>query len=490
MATDDEEIFEELKIILFTDSAVAGEAAGLAMGLVMLGTANSKAITEMLQYAQETQHEKIIRGLAIGIALIMYGAEDDADDLIERLASDKDPILRYGAMFTIALAYAGTANNKAIRKLLHVAVSDVNDDVRRASVISLGFLLFKTPEQCPRLVELLAESYNPHVRYGATLALGISCAGTGLPEAIAMLEPLTTDRTDFVRQGAMIALSMVLIQHNEQMAPKVAKFRKLFEKVVSEKHEDALCKFGAILAQGIIDAGGRNVTISLKSRAGNPRMGAIVGMVVFLQFWYWYPLVNMISLAFTPTAVIGLNKNLKMPNLEFVSNIKPSAFAYPPLTPPPTNEKVEKVSTAVLSTTAKAKARREKKDRKSDMAVDRLESSASTTATNMEVDEKPKEKAAQPKKEKEPKFEILANPARVLTQQLKYLSLKKDSRYSTIKKEDLFGILLLHDSQPDQEESIITSTAPTAESKAVSTPAADEADEPAPPQPFEYPFTA
>jgi hypothetical protein len=30
------------------------------------------------------------------------------------------------------------------------------------------------------MVQLLAESYNPHVRYGATLALGIACAGTGL----------------------------------------------------------------------------------------------------------------------------------------------------------------------------------------------------------------------------------------------------------------------------------------------------------------------
>ena len=63
--------------------------------------------------------------------------------------------------------------------MLHFAVSDVNDDVRRAAVTALGFLLFKTPDQVPRLVQLLSESYNPHVRYGATLALGISCAGTG-----------------------------------------------------------------------------------------------------------------------------------------------------------------------------------------------------------------------------------------------------------------------------------------------------------------------
>jgi 26S proteasome regulatory subunit N2 len=35
------------------------------MGLIMLGTGDTEALDEMLKYAQETQHEKIIRGLAI-----------------------------------------------------------------------------------------------------------------------------------------------------------------------------------------------------------------------------------------------------------------------------------------------------------------------------------------------------------------------------------------------------------------------------------------
>lgn len=96
----------------------------------------------------------------------------------------QDPLLRYGGIYTIAMAYAGTGKNKAIKQLLHVAVSDVNDDVRRAAVMGLGFILFNDPEQVPRVVQLLSESYNPNVRYGATLALGISCAGTGLMVSI------------------------------------------------------------------------------------------------------------------------------------------------------------------------------------------------------------------------------------------------------------------------------------------------------------------
>jgi HEAT repeat protein len=50
----------------------------------------------------------------------------------------RDPIVRYGGMYAIAMAYCGTADNESIRKLLHVAVSDVSDDVRRAAVTSLG----------------------------------------------------------------------------------------------------------------------------------------------------------------------------------------------------------------------------------------------------------------------------------------------------------------------------------------------------------------
>jgi 26S proteasome regulatory subunit N2 len=169
------------------------------MGLVKLGTACPKAIEEMITHAQDSQHEKIIRGLAISLALTMYGKEDNADGLIEQMVRSKDSIMRYGAMFAIGVAYAGTSNNGAVKKLLHYAVSDVSDDVKRAAMMNLGLLLFRKPEKIPDLVKQLAESYNPHLRYGAAMAVGIGCAGTGLTEALRLLAPLTNDPVDFVR---------------------------------------------------------------------------------------------------------------------------------------------------------------------------------------------------------------------------------------------------------------------------------------------------
>lgn len=120
------------------------------MGLVMLGIP-TKSAAELLNFAHQTQHEKVIRAIGLGLGFTMYGLEEKADTMIESLVGDKDPVLRYGGQYTIGLAYCGTANNNAVRKLLHVAVSDVNDDVRRAAVTCLGFVMFRQPEQVPRL---------------------------------------------------------------------------------------------------------------------------------------------------------------------------------------------------------------------------------------------------------------------------------------------------------------------------------------------------
>lgn len=89
MGSKSAEAFEDLKTVLFMDSAVAGEASGYAMGLIMLGTAASEHVQEMLVYARETQHEKIIRGLAVGVAFIYYGRQEEADVTVKVLLAEK-----------------------------------------------------------------------------------------------------------------------------------------------------------------------------------------------------------------------------------------------------------------------------------------------------------------------------------------------------------------------------------------------------------------
>ncbi|CAF0941552.1 unnamed protein product [Didymodactylos carnosus] len=348
-----------------------------------------------------------------------------------------------------------------------------------------------TPEQFPSVVGLLAESYNPHVRYGAALALGIACAGTGNKEAIAVLEPMLNDAVNYVRQGVLIASALICIQHTEATCPKVKMFREHYMKVISDKHDDVMAKFGAILAHGILDAGGRNVTVSLLTRSGQTDTMSVVGLLVFTQFWYWFPLSLFLSLAFSPTCLVTLNQDLKMPNVDIISNAPPSVFAYPPPLVDKKEEKKEKVETAVLSITAKQKKReQEKKGDKTDepMETDKpaVAATPATTTTAEEDKEKEKEKEKtgekkeEPKKEKEPDSETLHNPTRVMKAQQRVISMPKNARYQPLKDITHGGIILVKDTQASEPEVFVElakAGGPTKE---------EDLPEPEPPEPFEY----
>ena len=251
-----------------------------------------------------------------------------------------------------------------------------------------------------------------------------------------------------------------------------------------------MTKFGCIIAEGIINAGGRNVTIALHAPSGHKRMAAIVGMALFSQYWYWYPLVPMISLAFSPTAVIGLNKDLNMPTASFKSNARPELFAYPPMKEEKKKDAGPAAPTAVLSITDKAKKRalkrtnstggmdvEDKKDTTDDKKEDEKESE-----NDKEFEEEKKEEEKKEEEKKPKDHEILYNPARVTIAQREHISFDQQSRYRPVRPGRITGsgIILLTDATPKEEQVIVQVSIPGV--------AADEpeGDEPEPPSPFEY----
>jgi 26S proteasome regulatory subunit N2 len=186
------------------------------------------------------------------------------------------------------------------------------------------------------------------------MAVGVACAGTGMRAATDLLEPLLGDAVDFVRQGALIASALVLMQQPEakvrspglcrrrSLAPaawvhqlpadgrmhapappdacsslrrvfalsaarlifisicpqrlrpslpsgaaraQVSAFRRRVERVVGDKHEEAMARMGAIMAAGLLDAGGRNATPALRAHSGYFRRTSVVALALFTQYW-------------------------------------------------------------------------------------------------------------------------------------------------------------------------------------------------------------
>jgi 26S proteasome regulatory subunit N2 len=217
-------------------------------------------------------------------------------------------------------------------------------------------------------------------------------------------------------------------------------------------------------------------------------MLGIVGVVVFTQYWYWFPLTHFLSLSMTPTAVIGLDQKTQVPVFKFHCNTRPSLFDYPPEQTAAKDETPEKIKTAVLSTTAQARrraAKKEKQQRRDSMDVDTVtpvtpkignadkmdtDEAGITAAPKDDSDAKDKDAkpvsdaekkdgengtTAEPRKkmEKEKVGYEITNMSRVLPAQLKYLTFP-DPRYQIVKRPT-GGIMVVLDTEPDKERETI-----------------------------------
>nr|XP_023022395.1 26S proteasome non-ATPase regulatory subunit 1-like [Leptinotarsa decemlineata] len=189
MGTHRTDVYDQLKFNLYQDDANTGEAAGIAMGMVMLGSRNNLTIFDMVAYAQESQHEKILRGLAVGISFTMYGRLEEADALIQQLSSDKDPILRRSGMYTIAMAYCGTGHNQAIRKLLHVAYAQESqhEKILRGLAVGISFTMYGRLEEADALIQQLSSDKDPILRRSGMYTIAMAYCGTGHNQAIRKL---------------------------------------------------------------------------------------------------------------------------------------------------------------------------------------------------------------------------------------------------------------------------------------------------------------
>merc|ERR1712115_373960 len=221
---------------------------------------------------------------------------------------------------------------------------------------------------------------------------------------------------------------------------------------------------------------------------GHTNMMAVVGMLVFTQYWYWFPLSHFLSLAFTPSCVIALNSELDMPVLQYRSNAKPSMYAYPPALEEKKKEDKEKVATAVLSITNKQKKKEaEKKKGKDGEEKMDVDEKKEEKKEKMEVDEKKEEEKKEEKKksdEPEPNFEMLSNPARVMKAQLKVISME-DGKYRPMKDLTIGGVIMLDRSTDigvDEKEEIVE---PILVNRGGAS-SDDSEEEPAPPEHFEY----
>jgi 26S proteasome regulatory subunit N2 len=87
-------------------------------------------------------------------------------------------------------------------------------------------------------------------------------------------------------------------------------------------------------------------------------MGACIGTLYFTHYWYWFSSIHFLSLALSPSALIGVDKDLEVPSgFQFQSNSKASLFGYPKMVDRSKEEEVKREQKVQLSTTMKVNKR-------------------------------------------------------------------------------------------------------------------------------------
>ena len=150
--------------------------------------------------------------------------------------------------------------------------------MRRAALINIGFLEIRSPDilfDNLKVLVLLSESYNSHVRFGATMAIGIACAGSGKVKPYKVIEPLFLDPNYLVRQAALIASGLIFSQTTLKQEEGIKEYLEKVDSIITDKNEHLLIKFGACISKGLLNLGGKNCVISLVSNTNENKMKSI-----------------------------------------------------------------------------------------------------------------------------------------------------------------------------------------------------------------------
>ncbi|KAI5186494.1 26S proteasome regulatory subunit N2 [Nematocida homosporus] len=328
LGTADTETINKFKNILYSDNVTVSEAAAYAIGLTTAGNFDLDLAREVLTYARDTEHEKISRAVGVGVALKCIGIASSEppqafSQLLDELLGDINPIIRYSGVLSFGAAYVGTGDLSAVRKLLSVISTDSSEDVKRIAVFAIGLILSdqsgsgclleedKTSELCS-VLEPLAQSHSAYVRAGVALTLGMFQVGSGCKKSLALIETLMYDTTTYVRQHASIGAGFLLMQLNIRDDPVFKRVIEHMHSMTRRKSESGAARFGALLGRAILDACGRNGTISIYGMSRDISVKSVCGAILFSQYWYWYPVVPFITLCMRPTLLLAADTNLNI----------------------------------------------------------------------------------------------------------------------------------------------------------------------------------
>lgn len=268
---------QELKdflIPILADSSNSVEiaaTAAIALGNIFVGSSDGDISSNILQVLMEREEvqlkDKWAQFLALGLALLFVGRQEDAEAVLETLKVITDPIGKATSVLVTACAYAGTGNVIKFQSLLeecqdHIDVSeeDSGQDTFQAYAV-LGLALIAMGEDIGSEMSLrqfghLMHYGEPVVRKAVPLAMGLLNASNPQMKVYDTLSRYSHDNDLDVAVNAIFAMGLVGAGTNN------ARLAQLLRQLASYYHRDPNTLFMVRIAQGLLHMGKGTLSLS------------------------------------------------------------------------------------------------------------------------------------------------------------------------------------------------------------------------------------
>jgi len=322
LESDDEKISQRLEELFSVDNTIVQEAAVYAMGLIYAGGGDKGVLATIKTVEESTEFPRVKRVCGISKALIcalkateFYTEETDLEDYFAGLNS-LDGNARMGAVQTLGATFTATGVLRVIERLLPL-INDPVDDVKYAAVVAIALVGYEDSDITISCLLPLSQNHSMHVRAATALVLGLFNCGSGDKTLCTVVEALLYDSDDLVRQAACMGMGFLLAQMNPVLIDNYKRSIDRINHMIVSKSEAMSVKIGATIGRSLAEAGGRSVIFSLRNLTGYLEVKRVVGALLFIQSWFWYPLMPFISLCVLPTPIFFFDQNLNQTTNEF-----------------------------------------------------------------------------------------------------------------------------------------------------------------------------
>lgn len=246
--------------------------AALALGLIFVGSSNhqiSEAIANMLMDEDRQKHlkDKWARFMALGLALLYFGREEDVDVILDILKVIDHPMAKSIAVLASVCAWAGTGSVLKLQELLHICNEQVEetDENRGEELVQpfavLGLSLIAMGEDIGQEMILrqfahLMHYGEPNIRRAVPLALGLVSPSNPQMKVYDTLSRYSHDNDNDVAINAIFAMGLLGAGTNN------ARLAQLLRQLAGYYHRDQHSLFMVRIAQGLLHMGKGTMSVN------------------------------------------------------------------------------------------------------------------------------------------------------------------------------------------------------------------------------------